>query len=98
MSKAFQSDKFEECGEVLVYLRQIYFPLFITIQLGTGLCQVFGTLSTFSIPFLWGDGELRTIRPREVVGEGLIWGDFVDTETPRRGVGIWAFRAGDLLV
>lgn len=61
----------------------------------TGLCQVFGTLSTFSIPLSCQDGELRTSRPQRIAGEGLIWGDFMDPEAPRRkGAGMRAFRAG----
>ena len=40
---------------------------------------------------------MRTSRPQRIAGEGLIWGDFMHPEAPRRkGAGMRAFRAGAL--
>lgn len=93
---------FEECGahldgEVLIYLKQMCSPFFITIQLGVGLSEVFGT--QYISKFLCPDGQRAEESPdlRKMRGRTLIWGDFLGKEASDEEMEVRAFSAGCLL-
>lgn len=72
-------------------------PFFITIQLGVGLSEVFGT--QYISKFLCPDGQRAEESPdlRKMWGRTLIWGDFLGKEASDEEMEVRAFSAGCLL-